>query len=80
MEKVLERLKDEIKFEQVERQKLSNFKDSKFKRLNQLEDLSKKMELMSSIDIDKVLNSLGQKDRQLEQLKTETKESAQAVA
>ena len=47
LNKVLERLKDEIKYTQIESNKLTNFKDSKMKRLNQLEDMSKSMEIMS---------------------------------
>ena len=50
------------------------------KRLNQLEDMSKQMELMQSIDLDKVLGSMGQKEKQLEQLKTETKDGAEVIA
>lgn len=40
-----------------------NFKETKMKRLNQLEDMSKQMELLQSIDLDKVLNSMGQKEK-----------------
>jgi hypothetical protein len=46
LDKVLERLKDEIKYEQLESNKLSNFKDSQMKRLGQLEEQSKAMEIM----------------------------------
>lgn len=31
--------------------------------------------MLNSVDMDKVINSLGQKDRQLQQLKSETKET-----
>jgi hypothetical protein len=33
-DKVLERIKDELKFEQLEKHKLLNFKETKLKRLN----------------------------------------------
>ncbi len=38
------------------------------------------MELMQSIDLDKVLGSMGQKEKQLEQLKIETKDGAEVIA
>lgn len=42
--------------------------------------MSKQMELLQSIDLDKVLGSMGQKERQLEQLKAETKDGAEVIA
>ncbi len=79
-DKVLERIKDELKAEQLEKHKLLNFKETKMKRLNQLEDMSKQMELLQSIDLDKVLNAMGNKEKQLEQLKAETKDGAEVIA
>jgi hypothetical protein len=38
---------------------LLNFKETKLKRLNQLEDMAKQMELLQSIDLEKVLSSMG---------------------
>lgn len=38
------------------------------------------MELLQSIDLDKVLNSMGNKEKQLEQLKAETKDGAEVIA
>lgn len=38
------------------------------------------MELLQSIDLDKVLGSMGNKEKQLEQLRSETKEGAEVIA
>jgi serine/threonine-protein kinase RIO1 len=38
------------------------------------------MELLQSIDLDKVLGSMGQKEKQLEQLKAETRDGAEVIA
>lgn len=38
------------------------------------------MELLQSIDLDKVLGSMGNKEKQLEQLKSETKDGAEVIA
>ncbi len=38
------------------------------------------MELLQSIDLDKVLGSMSQKEKQLEQLKSETKDGAEVIA
>ena len=66
-DKVLERLRDEMKLEQIEKHKLIQFKTTKVKRLNHLESMARQMELLHSIDIDKVINSLAEKDAKLRQ-------------
>lgn len=38
------------------------------------------MELLQSIDLDKVLGSMGNKEKQLEQLRSETKDGAEVIA
>ena len=45
-DKILERLRDEMKLEQIEKHKLIQFKTTKVKRLNHLEDMARQMELM----------------------------------
>ena len=64
-DKVLDRLRDEMKLEQIEKHKLIQFKTTKVKRLNHLEGMAKQMELMQSIDMGKVIQTLGEKDKRL---------------
>ena len=64
-DKILERLKDEMKLEQIEKHKLIQFKTTKNKRLNHLEGMARQMELMQSIDLNKVIRSLTDKDKKL---------------
>ena len=40
-DKVLDRLRDEMKLEQIEKHKLQQFKATKMKRLNHLEDMER---------------------------------------
>ena len=54
-DKVLERLRDEMKLEQIEKHKLIQFKTTKVKRLNHLEGMARQMELLQSVDLDKVI-------------------------
>ena len=56
MEKVHERLKDEIQYEQIEKNKLSRYKDQNVKRLHHLEQQAKQTEMVASVNIDKILN------------------------
>ena len=64
-DKVLDRLRDEMKLEQIEKHKLIQFKTTKVKRLNHLEGMAKQMELMQSIDMGKVIQTLSDKDKKL---------------
>ena len=56
-----------MKLEQIEKHKLIQFKTTKVKRLNHLESMARQMELLHSVDIDKVINSLAEKDKKLRQ-------------
>ena len=76
-DKVLDRLRDEMKLEQIEKHKLIQFKTTKVKRLNHLEGMARQMELMQSIDLDKVIQTLSDKDKKLEAAATKKDESNQ---
>ena len=80
MEKVHERLKDEIQYEQIEKNKLSRYKDQNVKRLHHLEQQAKQTEMVASVNIDKILNQVGQNNKQIEQLKIDANEKAEYMA
>ena len=76
-DKVLERLRDEMKLEQIEKHKLIQFKTTKVKRLNHLEGMARQMELLQSVDLDKVIQSLTEKDRRLKDAMSKNHDSSQ---
>jgi len=59
---------------------LQKFQETKVKRLTQLEDMAKQMELMSSIDLDKLLQNVSVKDAKIKTLLQETHETKEAIA
>lgn len=63
MDKVLERLKDELKVVQLEKHKLLSFKESNKNKTTQLETMTKQIEVVSNIDLDKVLLSVNNKEK-----------------
>jgi len=66
LEKVLERLKDELKSVQLEKHKLLSFKESNKNKTTQMETMTKQIEVVSNIDLDKVLLSVNNKEKQLQ--------------
>lgn len=64
-DKILDRLRDEMKLEQIEKHKLIQFKSQKVKRLNHLEGMARQMELMQSINMEKVIQTMTEKDKKL---------------
>ena len=67
-EKVIEKLQDEMKKVEADRQRLYKYKHSKAERLKELEDKIKKFEVYENIDTDKLINVLGKKDEECKQL------------
>ena len=74
---MLDRLRDEMKLEQIEKHKLIQFKTTKVKRLNHLEGMARQMELMQNIDLDKVIQTLSDKDKKLSAAMSRGKDSNQ---
>lgn len=68
-EKIIEKMKEEIKQIDAERGRLNKFKSSKVEKLKELEDKVKKIDLFDNIDSDKLLIALSKKDAQLNELK-----------
>ena len=64
-DKVLDRLRDEMRLEQIEKHKLVQFKTTKMKRLNHLEQMERQMEILKSLDLDKVISTMTEKDKKL---------------
>mmetsp|Transcript_44771 Transcript_44771/g.59459 ORF Transcript_44771/g.59459 Transcript_44771/m.59459 type:complete len:164 (-) Transcript_44771:1958-2449(-) len=63
-EKVIEKLQEEMKKVEADRQRLYKYKHSKAERLKELEDKIKKFEVYENIDTDKLINVLGKKDEE----------------
>lgn len=59
----MERLKDELNGIKMQHQKLISFKDDSQKKQAKVEHLEKQMDLVGNINFDKVLASIGAKDR-----------------
>ena len=68
-EKVIEKLQEEMKKLEAERERLAKYKNSKAQRLKDLEDRVKKQEVFENIDIEKLIDLLGKKDTELKNLK-----------
>ena len=71
-EKIIERLKDDIKKEGREKQKLLQYKNTKSKRLDELETKAREFEVLSSVNLGKILSRLESQERKIGSLsKTE---------
>jgi len=65
-------LKDDIKKEGREKQKLLQYKNTKSKRLDELETKAREFEVLSSVNLGKILSLLESKERKITSLsKTE---------
>ena len=69
-EKIIEKLKEDIKELEAERGRLAKFKSSKAEKLKELEEKVKKMDLFENIDGDKLIAALTKKDQQLKEMQT----------
>ena len=69
-EKVIEKLQEEMKKVEADRQRLYKYKHNKAERLKELEHKIKKFEVYENIDTDKLINVLGKKDEECKQLQS----------
>jgi chromosome segregation ATPase len=67
-EKIIERLKDDIKKEGREKQKLLQYKNTKSKRLDELEAKAREFEVLSSVNLNKILGLLENKEDRINHL------------
>ena len=68
-EKVIEKLQEEMKTVEADRQRLYKYKHSQTSRLKELEDKIKKFQVFDNIDLDKLLHVLERKDKEVTQLR-----------
>ena len=68
-EKVIEQLKDDLKRERIENNKLQQYKLTKSKRLEDLETKAREFEVLSSLNLPKMIGMLESKDEQITFLK-----------
>ncbi|CDW75699.1 UNKNOWN [Stylonychia lemnae] len=72
-EKIIEKLKEELKQSEQERVRLFQYKQNKAQRLEELEHQVKKIDISEHINITKVIDMLSTKDKELSQLKKNEK-------
>ena len=65
-EKIIERLKDDVKAEAREKQKLIQYKSNKSKRLDELESKAREFEVLENVDLQKLLAMMERKERRIE--------------
>ena len=69
-EKIIERLKDDIKQETREKQKLIQYKNTKAKRLDELEGKAREFEVLENVDLTKLLSMLERKEQRIQALES----------
>ena len=67
-EKIIDKLKEELKMSEHERIRLAQYRQNKGQRLQELEEQVKKMDVSDHININKVVDQLRTKDNQLKYL------------
>ena len=78
-EKIIERLKDDVKAESREKQKLIQYKSNKSKRLDELENKAREFEVLENVDLHKLLGRMERKERRIETLEKADMEQSQAL-
>lgn len=79
-DKVIERLKGELKIEQIEKHKLYQFKTTKVKRLNHLEQMARQMEILNVVDLDKIIKGLMDRDSEVKRNRESIRDSDKFIA
>ncbi|TNV74776.1 hypothetical protein FGO68_gene17549 [Halteria grandinella] len=72
-EKIIEQLKDELRLEKIEKTKLMQYKVTKSRRLEDLEGKAREFEVMSNLNLPKMISMLESKDSQIDQMRTNMK-------
>lgn len=65
-EKIIEQLKDELRLEKIEKTKLMQYKVTKSKRLEDLEGKAREFEVMSNLNLPKMVSMLESRDTQID--------------
>jgi hypothetical protein len=79
-DKVIERLKGELKIEQIEKHKLYQFKTTKVKRLNHLEQMARQMEILNVVDLDKIIKGLMDRDTEVKRIRESNRDADKFIA
>ena len=64
-EKIIERLRDDVKTEAREKQKLIQYKSNKSKRLDELEQKAREFEVLENVDLNKLLTMMERKEQRI---------------
>ena len=67
-EKIIDRLKEDIKQESREKQKLLQYRASKSKRLEELEQKAREFEVLENVNLQKLLQMIESKQKRIDQL------------
>jgi chromosome segregation ATPase len=62
-EKVIDKLKEDLRKSESDRIRLNQYKTSKAQRLEELEGKVRKFEVMDNINLEKLIDALGNKER-----------------
>ena len=68
-EKVIEKLKDDLRKSESDRIRLNQYKTNKSQRLEELEGKVRKFEVMENINLEKLIDALSAKDKEINKLK-----------
>jgi hypothetical protein len=68
-EKVIDKLKEDLRKSESDRIRLSQYKTTKAQRLEELESKVRKFEVMENINLEKLIDALGNKEKQIIKLK-----------
>ena len=68
-EKVIDKLKEDLRKSESDRIRLAQYKTTKAQRLEELEGKVRKFEVMDNINLEKLIDALGSKEKQIVKLK-----------
>ena len=68
-EKVIEKLKDDLRKSESDRIRLNQYKTNKSQRLEELEGKVRKFEVLENINLEKLIDTLGSKEKEIIKLR-----------
>lgn len=72
-EKLIEKLQGQLENLNNQKQRLQQYKNTKSKRIDELENKMKDLEILENIDLNKILTELRNRDKKIQYLTHETK-------
>lgn len=70
-EKLIEKLQGQLESLNNQKTRLQQFKNTKSKRIDELENKMKDLEILENIDLNRILSQLKSRDKKIEELATE---------